>query len=56
MMPARRALLGATLLIVTSHVEHVETSAVPVVHMIAARLANQSHLLGDLTAASRDFH
>ena len=52
----RRALLGSTLLTVYGHVERVETSAVPVVHLIAARLADQSHLLGDLTVASRDFH
>jgi len=41
----RRALLGATLLTVTGHVERVETSAVPVVHLIAARLSDQSQLL-----------
>jgi error-prone DNA polymerase len=52
----RRELLGSTLLTVTGHVERVETSAVPVVHLIAARLQDQSHLLGDLTVASRDFH
>jgi len=42
-------LLGSTLLTLYGHVERVETSAVPVVHLIAARLADQSHLLGDLT-------
>jgi hypothetical protein len=26
------------------------------VHLIAARLSDQSQLLGDLTMASRDFH
>jgi len=26
------------------------------VHLIAARLSDQSHLLGSLTVASRDFH
>jgi hypothetical protein len=34
----------------------VEAAAVPVVHLIAARLSDQSQLLGDLTVASRDFH
>jgi hypothetical protein len=29
---------------------------VPVVHLIAARLSDQSQLLGELTVASRDFH
>ena len=52
----RRELLGSTLLTVYDHVERVETSAVPVVHLIASRLADQSHLLGDLAVASRDFH
>ena len=52
----RRELLGSTLLTVHGHVERVETSAVPVVHLIAARLSDQSQLLGDLTVASRDFH
>jgi len=45
-----------TLLIVHGQVERVETSAVPVVHLIAACLTNQSHLLGDLTVARREFH
>jgi len=48
--------LGSTLLTVHGFVERVETSAVPVVHRIAARLSDQSRLLGDLTVASRDFH
>ncbi len=52
----RRELLGSTLLTVHGHVERVETSVVPVVHLIASRLADQSQLLGDLTVASRDFH
>jgi error-prone DNA polymerase len=52
----RRELLGSTLLTVTGHVERVETSAVPVVHLIATRLADHSHLLGALTVPSRDFH
>jgi DNA polymerase III alpha subunit len=52
----RRELLGSTLLTVYGHVERVETSVVPVVHLIAARLADHSGLLGDLTVASRDFH
>ncbi len=52
----RRELLSSTLLSVHGHVERVETSAVPVVHLIAARLSDQSRLLGDLTMASRDFH
>ena len=52
----RRALLGATLLAVSGYVERVETSAVPVVHLVAARLADQSDLLGELVVASRDFH
>jgi error-prone DNA polymerase len=52
----RRELLGSTLLTVYGHVERVETSAVPVVHLIAARLTDQSQLLGQLTVASRDFH
>ena len=41
---------------VYGHVERVETSAVPVVHLIAARLSDQSQLLGNLTVASRDIH
>jgi hypothetical protein len=36
-------------------VERVATSAVPVVHLIAARLADHSHLLGDLKVSSREF-
>ena len=52
----RRELLGATLLTVYGHVERLETSAVPVVHLIASRLSDQSPLLGELTVASRDFH
>jgi error-prone DNA polymerase len=52
----RRELLGSTLLTVYGHVEPVETSAVPVVHLIASRLADQSQLLGDLVVGSRDFH
>jgi error-prone DNA polymerase len=52
----RRELLGSTLLTVYGHVERVETSAVPVVHLIAARLSDQSQLLGNLAVASRDFH
>ncbi len=52
----RRALLGSTLLTVYGHVERVGTSTVRVVHLIAAQLADQPHLLGDLTVASRDFH
>jgi error-prone DNA polymerase len=51
----RRELLGATLLTVYGHVERIETSAVPVVHLIAARLADHSPLLGELTVPSRDF-
>jgi len=52
----RRELLGATLLTVYGHVERIETSAVPVVHLIAARLADHSSLLGNLVAQSHDFH
>ena len=52
----RRELLGATLLVVYGHVERVETASAPVVHLIAARLTDQSHLLGQLTVPSRDFH
>ena len=52
----RRELLGSTLLTVYGHVERVETSAVPVVHLIASRLSDQSNLLGDLAVGSRDFH
>jgi len=52
----RRELLGSTLLTVYGHVERIETSAVPVVHLIAARLRDQSQLLGELTVGSRDFH
>jgi len=52
----RRELLGSTLLTVYGHVERVETSAVPVVHLIATRLADHSRLLGDLVVASHDFH
>ena len=51
-----RALLGATLLTVSGFVERIETSSVPVVHLVAARLADQSNLLGELVVASRDFH
>jgi error-prone DNA polymerase len=52
----RRELLGATLLTVYGHVERIETSAVPVVHLIAARLADHSRVLGGLVVASHDFH
>jgi error-prone DNA polymerase len=52
----RRALLGSTLLTVYGHIERTETSAVPVVHLIATRLADESRLLGDLVVASHDFH
>jgi hypothetical protein len=46
----------AALPTVHGHVERVETAAVPVVHLIASRLADQSNMLGDLAVASRDFH
>ena len=52
----RRELLGSTLLTVYGHVERVDTSAVPVVHLIATRLADHSRLLGDLVVTSHDFH
>ena len=52
----RRELLGSTLLTVYGHVERVEAAGVPVVHLIASRLTNQSQLLGDLTVPSREFH
>jgi error-prone DNA polymerase len=52
----RRELLGSTLLTVYGHVERIDPAAMPVVHLIAARLADQSQLLGELTVASRDFH
>lgn len=51
-----RELLGSTLLTVYGHVERLETASVLVVRLIAARLKDQSHLLGDLTVASRAFH
>ena len=51
----RRELLGSTLLTVYGHIERVETAAVPVVHLIAARLADHSQLLGGLVVASHDF-
>jgi len=37
-------------------VEQIKTPAAPVVHLIADLRADHSHLLGDLTVASREFH
>jgi error-prone DNA polymerase len=52
----RRAMLGSTLLTVYGHVERVTSGVTPIVHLIASRLEDHSPLLGQLTAASRDFH
>jgi hypothetical protein len=41
---------------VYGHVERIEASAMPVVHLIVPRPADQSALLGQLTAQSRVFH
>jgi error-prone DNA polymerase len=49
---ARKALLGARLLAVRGRWEHVDGVA----HLIARELRDLSHLLGELPAASRDFH
>jgi error-prone DNA polymerase len=46
-----RELIGSRLLAVTGRVEREGA----VVHLIANRLADLSHLLGELTARSRDF-
>ena len=48
----RRELLGARLLAVEGTIERDGE----VVHLIARRLADHSHLLGDLLVRSRDFH
>ncbi len=48
----RRELLGARLLAVEGVIER----DAEVVHLIARRLTDHSHLLGDLLARSRDFH
>ena len=51
----RRELLGSTLPTVYGHVERAKT-AVPVVHLIAARRTDHSPLLGDSTVRVRNFH
>ena len=48
----RRALLGSQLLAVHGTLERQGE----VVHLIARRLVDHSHLLGRLVARSRDFH
>ncbi len=48
----RAALLGARLLAVTGHIERDEE----VVHLIARRLTDLSHWLGNLSIECRDFH
>lgn len=58
----RRELLSARLLTVYGHVDRVETSGTPLVHLIAVRLVDHSALLGELLAPatlrvdSHDFH
>jgi len=52
----RKELLGACLLVVYGRLERVDTSASPVVHVIADRLVDHSALLGGLMTNSRDFH
>ena len=49
---ARKAVLGARLLAVRGRWEQVDG----VQHLIARELHDLSHLLGELPAASRDFH
>ena len=48
----RRALLGSKLLAVHGVIEREGE----VVHLVAGRLVDHSHLLGRLTTRSRDFH
>ena len=51
----RQALLESTLLTVYGHVERVETSETPVVHLIASRLADDSRLFGGLKRSRMTF-
>jgi error-prone DNA polymerase len=48
----QRELLGSRLMEVHGRLEREGE----VTHLIAARLADRSHLLGDLMTKSRDFH
>jgi error-prone DNA polymerase len=48
----RRVLLGAQLMAVHGHIEREGE----VIHLIAGKLIDQSHLLGNLLTRSRDFH
>ncbi len=48
----RRVLLGAQLMAVHGHIEREGE----VIHLIAGKLIDQSHLLGNLLTHSRDFH
>jgi error-prone DNA polymerase len=48
----RRALVGARLLGASGTVQREGE----VLHLVVARLYDYSHLLGDLTTRSRDFH
>jgi error-prone DNA polymerase len=49
---SRRALVGARLLLVDGEVQREGE----VLHLVARRLEDRSHLLGDLLTRSRDFH
>ncbi|MBB5193645.1 error-prone DNA polymerase [Silvimonas terrae] len=48
----RKALLGSRLMVVHGEIQHVEG----VLHVIARKLEDRTHLLGDLLTRSRDFH
>ncbi|UCD68028.1 MAG: error-prone DNA polymerase [Betaproteobacteria bacterium] len=48
----RRVLLGARLMAVHGHIEREGE----VIHLVAGKLIDQSHLLGNLLTRSRDFH
>jgi len=52
----RHALYQARLLAVYGVWQRGESSAGLVRHLIAKRLVDLTHLLGDLSAESRDFH
>jgi error-prone DNA polymerase len=52
----RRELLGSRLLGVAGQLQVEGKGEHAVVHLVAKRLFDHSELLGDLLAASRDFH
>jgi error-prone DNA polymerase len=52
----RRELVGARLLAVHGRLERTDTPTGALLHLIAARLTDQSRLLGGLAVRSHDFH